>query len=128
MITENYVSYEVAKLLKDKGFDGVCRYYYPDCHTNLVSYVDCRQYNIFNNESCIAPTHQMACKWLREEHNLFIFPFPQMNTNKFWTEIYQLSDNQEWENLYCESIDLQDYSAYEEAVEAALKYCLENLI
>ena len=70
----------------------------------------------------------MACKWLREEHNLFIFPFPQMNTNKFWTEIYQLSDNQEWENLYCESIDLQDYSTYEEAVEAALKYCLENLI
>lgn len=128
MIIENYVSYEVAKLLKDKGFDGVCRYYYPDSHTNLVSYVDCRQFDIFNNESCIAPTLHMACKWLREEHNLFIFPFPQMNTNKFWAEIYQLSDNQEWENLYCESIDLQDYSTYEEAVEAALKYTLKNLI
>ena len=25
MITEDYVSFETAKLLKEKGFDGICR-------------------------------------------------------------------------------------------------------
>ena len=28
MITEDYVSFEVAKLLRDKGFDAKCIYYY----------------------------------------------------------------------------------------------------
>jgi hypothetical protein len=51
-----------------------------------------------------------------------------MNTNKFWVEIFQLSDSQEWVNLYCESIELQDYQTQEEACEAGIKYCFENLI
>lgn len=29
MIQESYCSYEVAKLLEEKGFDGDCDYYYP---------------------------------------------------------------------------------------------------
>ena len=110
-IKEDYCSREIYMLLIKKGFDG-------EIHTS------------FDDEGYTQPsiTLQMAMKWLKEVHNLFVFPFPQMNTNKFWTEIYQLSDNQQWENLYCESINLQDYPTYEQACEAAIKYCLENLI
>ncbi len=122
MITEDYVSFEVAKLLKEKGFVTPCDWLY--CSDGTFGHRN----SLLDKEMFPAPTHQMAMKWLREEHNLFIFPFPQINTNKFWAEIYQLSDNKEWKNLYCESIDLQNYPTYEEAVEAALKYCLENLI
>ena len=142
MITEDYVSFETAKLLHSCGF------WSDEC----VALYDCGNNNEFVRDDAIfqngaedyleyengeewrrfgyylAPTLQMAMKWLREVHNLFIFPFPQRNTNKFWTEIFQLSDNQEWENLYCESIDLQDYQTCEEACEAAIKYCLENLV
>lgn len=129
IIQEDYVSFEVAKLLKEKGFDGQTVRAYNlkkklcKCQCNPGETI-----NSTPNYLIAAPTFQMACKWLREIHNLFIFPFPQRNTNKFWTEIFQLSNNQEWENLYCESIHLQDYSTYEEAVEAALKYTLKNLI
>jgi len=146
MITEDYVSFETAKLLKEKGFPQEYDHYhalvyneedYEDeyevqrmvLETRIVKAGTLSSYPIGVPEpKCYCPTLQTVMKWLREVHNLFIFPFPQMNTNKFWTEIFQLSDNQEWENLYCESIDLQDYSTYEEACEAALKYCLEHLI
>jgi hypothetical protein len=125
MILEDFVSFEIAKLLKEKEFNEICsQYYSSDGRFNMGVYSN---YNI-DDDRFSAPTIQMAMKWLRDAHNLFIFPFPQMNTNKFWSEIYQLSDNQEWVNLYCESIDLLDYSSHEEACEAAIKYCLENLI
>jgi len=128
-ITEDYVSFEIAKLLKEKGFDEPC---YLGYNKNGEYFPTNNRSNsqIVQPDFCFicCPTLQMAMKWLREVYNLFIFPFPQMNTNKFWTEIYQLSDNQEWENIYCESIDLQDYPTYEQAAEAAIKYCLENLI
>ena len=129
MITEDYVSFEVAKLLKEKGFDENCPYiFHKDTNGLMPCNWHIRNSEIDNDWGIALPTLQMAMKWLREVHNLFVFPFPRMNTNKFWAEIYQLSDNQEWENLYCESIDLQEYSTYEEACEAAIKYCLENLI
>ena len=140
MITEDYVSFDTAKLLKEKGFDWLESPFYSeqdrDEWRQKNSYtVPNEEYNPelpFDSETLtmVAPhiSLQMAMKWLREEHNLFVFPFPQMNTDKFWVEIYQLSNNREWINLYCETIDLQDYSSYEDACEAAIKYCLENLI
>ena len=30
MITEDYVSFETAKLLKEKGFDEPCQYFYDN--------------------------------------------------------------------------------------------------
>ena len=129
MIAEDYVSFEVAKLLKEKGFDEETRGYYPIKGDATGRLMFGSEYNHNHSQVQIStPTLQMVMKWLRETHNLFVFPFPQMNTNKFWVEIYQLSDNQEWENLYCESIDLQDYPLYEQACEAAVRYCLKNLV
>lgn len=137
MIQEAYCSKETSKLLKEKGFDIPVNYEYhykitiPQFHRkkhnfNGIEYSNC------SSEWYSAPTHQMAMAWLREVHNLFIFPFPQRNTDRFWVEIYSIDKNKneddKWENLYCETIDLKNYSTYEEAVEAALKYCLKNLI
>ena len=125
MITEDYVSFETAKLLKENGFssDEISCIKVFKGHTYKVHGT-----TIDADEDVTIPTIQLSMKWLRETHNLFVFPFPQMNANKFWVEIYQLSDNKEWENLYCESIDLKDYPLYEQACEAGIKYCLENLI
>ena len=132
-ITEDYVSFETAKLLKEKGFDEECWCWYEEDGYFKDSNDDygfqSNSDHISDDFICSASTLQMAMKWLREVQNLFVFPFPQTNTNKFWAEIYQLSANQEiWENLYCESINLQDYPTYEEACEVAIKYCLEHLI
>jgi hypothetical protein len=73
------------------------------------------------------PTHQMAMAWLREVHNIFIVIEPHMydyineKNSSYVISLWQ-GDN------YSENITSKDYPTYEEAVEAALKYSLENLI
>lgn len=71
MITEDYVSFETAKLLKEKGFNELCRYYYSSKGKMYRTYgLKDRNYTGVNTYS--APTLQMTMKWLREEHNIFI--------------------------------------------------------
>lgn len=69
MITEDFVSFETAKLLKEKGFDGECFSAYNG-NGKLYKFDE----EIDDNTPCWsdAPTLQMAMKWLREEHYLFI--------------------------------------------------------
>ena len=111
-ITEDYVSFETAKLLKEKGFD-----------YQGFDYIDFEGEVIRQDR----PTLQMAMKWLREEKNIFIVIEPHMydyineKNSSYVTSLWQ-GDN------YYENITSKDYPTYEEAVEAALKYALENLI
>ena len=80
MIQEDYVSFEVSKLLKEKGFVGEreigcrCGFYeqnkeYPN-QINLV-YDDLNNSELEWNE-CLRFTHQMVLAWLREEKNIII--------------------------------------------------------
>ena len=138
-ITEDYVSFETAKLLKEKGFDEETAYAYSNNGELLrlnhfgikdLTNTDCNgyatwQFPIEGVASIIsAPTFQMAMKWLREVHNIAI--------NIGWGEI--LEDIFQW---WCIILDQKDgrvlreseyHNTYEEACEAAIKYCLENLI
>ena len=72
-ITDDYVSFEIAKLLKEKGFDELCfALYNPEeeliqCGVKLSNTQVGRVPGSYS-----APTHQMALKWLREVHNIFI--------------------------------------------------------
>ena len=134
MITEDYCSYEVAKLLKEKGFlkeedlrmtQNLSFYDNIGLHHNLNKWYDSLIQDKI--DFIVAPTHQMAMKWLREVHNIFIVIEPHMydyineKNSSYVTSLWQ-GDN------YYENITSKDYPAYEEAVEAALKYSLENLI
>lgn len=112
-ITEDYVSFETAKLLKEKGFNPIeCGMYYSIATGKrttelLTSLIAC-------------PTLQMAMKWLRELHNIAIVVTPSMFWGKYNVSIYKKDNDYPWRFSLCPS--------YEEAVESALKYCLENLI
>jgi hypothetical protein len=128
MITEDYVSFEVAKLLKEKGFDESCGQIYDgegNLNINNCGYINEESPDEYFHS--LAPTHQLAMKWLREEHNIFIVIEPHMydyineKNSSYVTSLWQ-GDN------YYENITSKDYPTYEEAVEAALKYSLENLI
>ena len=134
MITEDYCSYEVAKLLKEKGFlkdvdlritQNLSFYDNIGLHHNLNKWYDSLIQDKI--DFVVAPTHQMAMKWLREAHNIFIVIEPHMydyineKNSSYVTSLWQ-GDN------YYENITSKDYPAYEEAVEAAIKYSLENLI
>lgn len=132
MLEEDYCSFEVAKLLKEKGFDEHCiRHWDCDDHS-LYGYNDIPisnselQANEYNGFS--APSQSMAMKWLREVHKLTFIISPQWaegdmrNPCRWYWEIRGLDDINidVYNNPLC--------NTYEEAVEAALKYSLENLI
>lgn len=123
MLKEDYVSFEVAKLLKEKGFDEPCRsYFISDLGDYRRCAVDITSKNC-SSEQILMPTHQMAMKWLREVHHIiFVFKPSHFSGDEctYWTYERWCGDNFDGEVL--------SFKIYEQAVEAALKYSLENLI
>ena len=110
-MTEDYVSFETAKLLKEKGFDWECktRKFYPE-----------PEYDAESPNGVYAPTLQMAMKWLREVHDAIVNVFYDKDEEKWCAEHYRM--------LIGDYTLIGYYRTYEEACEAAIKYCLENLI
>ena len=123
MITEDYVSFEIAKLLKEKGFDAECDYLYADGKLVRAQGYACNWndgetlFADYKNE-CSAPTLQMTMKWLRE-HNI------ALNVCYFlgmwYYSMYRTDVNSS-------GFTSKDFDTYEQACEAGIKYCLENLI
>lgn len=126
MITEDYVSFEIAKLLKEKGFDEPCLM----CYTSDKKLGNYGHYNSYKNSEVFAltaPTLQMAMKWLREVHNLHC-DIGYDDLDWFWN-ILDVSDSVPVEERPKMIKDgLAGHKTYEKACEAAIKYCLENLI
>ena len=122
-MTEDYVSFETAKLLKEKGFDIPLSYYYNSDGRKgyATSYNWNQTTGDFPDYSC--PTLQMAMKWLREIHNIFI----EISVDEMLKD-----EGYQWALYYNSTKEIRPYSgwgdSYEEACEAAIKYCLENLI
>lgn len=132
MITEDYVSFETAKLLKEKGFDIPLNYFYNSdgrkCYA--TSYNWNQTTGDFQDYSC--PTLQMAMKWLREKHNLSISVFLLNVVDGEYIGYHaDIELMAEWiENLNkFKKVSLsKTFHSYEQACESAVKYCLENLI
>ncbi len=131
MITEDYVSFETAKLLKEKGFNERLCHWYDDeeyLHKNTGLYL-CNSAEL--DGRITAPTLQMTMKWLREVHRIII-AINYANIcglgYKYIAGVIKTKENGEIE----ESDTLLDrcvYNvSYEQACEVAIKYCLENLI
>ena len=126
MIIEDYVSFNVAKLLKEKGFNEACHTFYDNGHKHILKFVQKGLCNnaaiIANNGICVAPTLQMAMKWLREIHGLFIH-IDIIREASCW-----LVDIQDIKGDVAIYPIKDEFPKYEEACKAAIKYCLENLI
>jgi len=116
MITEDYVSFETAKLLKEKGFNEPCSsYFISDNEIGLISVrQDFNDYGVYLS----APTLQMARKWLKEVHDIDVSIVPLRSHKEYLPRIEG--------NIT--SHDATPCKKYEEAAEMAIKYTLENLI
>ena len=135
MITEDYVSFETSKLLKEKGFDTECDYLYVDGELVRARGGACNWNNgetlftDYKNE-CSAPTLQMAMKWLRKEHGLHCHSDYDIVLG-WYCQITSLTETVEYDyeemKHYHPDKD-NGFSSPEEACEAAIKYCLKNLI
>lgn len=127
MINEDYCSYEVAKLLKEKGFNEPTWTRYED--DNEVIFGDKYDWNNSPMGQTSAPTHQLAMKWLREEKNILLYVYPVINLPvKDNNTFYWRWDGKKKRHDAPHIGDRHNYESPEQAVEAALKYVLENLI
>ena len=132
---ENYVSFETAKLLKEKGFDWPCRARY-----GLSGYLYYEKYPIEASgcemHNCIlAPTVQMARNWLETEYRFLFVIYHSLETGnlRFSWRIYQLQPDkrhyvEELKGIGEYYVDGNDCNSHEECCEDAIKFCLENLI
>lgn len=127
MITEDYCSYEVAKLLKDKGFDGLCYCHeFTDYEGNFTTYHTEYPENWNQSEPCVSiPTLGMAMAWLREAHKLHIGIVRGPSGYHITIETIPFGVVK---YITREIVGTPYVDFYEDAVEAALKYTLENLI
>ena len=141
MITEDYVSFETAKLLKEKGFDEHCfciNYPLPEgghhniilpnlLNNSMIPFIDEYKFCRYKEDFITIPTHQMAIKWLREVHNIFI-DICTLNPSAYTYRVCLISDTTGcfYEDYACE--EGERFMSYEEAVEFALDYCLNNIL
>ena len=139
MIVEDYVSFETAKLLKEKGFDESVGFVYSengelmklsDFGVRYLLNSECDDYSHwqFQIEDVVsivsAPTIQMAIKWLRKKHNIHIEDLLlELKAGDYGYAIQDITTRD-----YIATSGNDSYNTPEEACEAAIKYCLKNLI
>lgn len=146
MIEEDYVSFETAKLLKEKGFNEKCNYVYM-WTGNIVaaqyfmegeSFVDnedidaVAKYNEWiiytqGEYAYLCPTIQRAMKWLRKEHFLHVH-IGYDDLDWFWDIMYVSPEVPVEDRPEFVKEGFSRHKEYEDAALEGIKYCLENLI
>lgn len=110
MITESYVSFETAKLLKEAGFDVPCEHWYDE-----EGLRDC-DYKAFQ-----CPTQSLAARWLREVHKIHAFSCIDYGIRKWFYGIAKI-------NAPCAEIGMEMPESYYETSESALEAGLQEAI
>ena len=105
---EQLISFETAKLAKEKGFKRLCDFSYDE--DGMIT-GNCEQaYNF------VAPTQSLLQKWLREKHKIHIELQCDSNYYKYFILIYYKTN--------C-VFSLDDSLIYEEALEIGLQEALK---
>lgn len=119
-IQEDYVSFEEAKLLKEKGFDSNCEFYIGEENILMNDYGERNRNSEFPKDSqyCSAPTCALTIKWIRENFEIDLHAEWSFSENGKRFYVYKI-DGKESEKCYKSS---------EEAESAAILYTLQNLI
>ena len=124
MITEQYVTFETARLLKEAGFNCLVKRYFriPGFSSEPKEMSVLTAMNI-NREprSYSCPTQALAARWLREMHHIFIMSNPMIDG---W--LYDLFDLKKHQYILCNKAAFTEN--YEEAYEAALQEALKLII
>ena len=136
----DFVTFEIAKKLKEKGFyykcvstydkDGMLGdNYIQPTSIRAIGFDELLYSHNVENDGCIdAPTISQVLKWLREEKLILIAlsPTQEYDCNGFigWCATVYKADKQggmSWKEEFY-------YQSYELAALVGIEYCLDNLI
>jgi hypothetical protein len=126
---EQLITFETAKLAKEKGFDEECRHFFevehpdqrPTFHTEYEPYRNSEIINGYGKcdyPMMSAPTQSLLQKWLREVHkiNVLIYMYDEFREDLFSHSITKRNGNK---------FDKFPYKSYEEALEVGLQEALK---
>ena len=130
----DHVTFEIAKKLKEKGFNIPSYFYYRTDDKFLHNAVVGKPlvYNDkIDDEVIIAPTTTQVLKWLRKEKKISIEPGIHCSL-KWVCGIYGFNDGIDDFTPYSNDV-INDtvcilYDSYEQAALAGIEYVLDNLI
>lgn len=118
MIEESYVSRDTARMLKEAGFDEVCRSAYYATGNSAVMY---ERNSMLSPGYVSRPTQALAARWLREEHGMFIEIYHRVTGYGYF--VIKIESN---ELLAIPTIsDKMQFAIYEEAFENALRKAIK---
>jgi hypothetical protein len=130
---EDFVTFEIAKKLKEKGFKNNCISYYDyagDLHYNHESnreiYFCHNKYdNVWHKDLVDAPTISQVLKWLREEKKFHISTKPyHCEDGLMWVyEIRRIEDD-----VIIVEVTKAGFLKEEQAALVGIEYVLNNLI
>ena len=121
---EQLISFETAKLAKEKGFD-VPTLYGCNEQGELLEYFTYASYSpgepeirideFINKWEYQLPTQSLLAKWLREKHNIHLIAYKNINI-----------DGYDWCYITTDGItNINSYKTYEEAYEIGLQEALK---
>lgn len=135
------VSFETAKLAKEKGFKKKSRksYKQPVVTKRGTDIKEARDYKLMNtdnaytsiteisypNEDFYAPTQAVLQKWLREVHDIYVEPLIDPFAGDFWYNLKAFKKNKE--KAYKNDLSNNNYNTWEEALEAGLQEALKQI-
>ena len=145
------VSFSIAKLLKEKGFDELCSHAYKEVESPILYIHQDKKYNNsfkkewqntvrknsnMNNATInrySAPTIGEVVMWLYDNHRIYIHISPHgeeedlLEDCKWWFSVYK---NKLYNLVGGSKVTkgIEDFGSLTEAYEAAIKYTLNNLI
>lgn len=114
------VTLEIAKLLKEMGFDKVMKYHYPDLDVNKQKVCICIDWNKFtdmsgDSEYYSAPTIAEVVMWIYEKYDIWV----GVSINRD-----HIRDRVRFKN----NLQTNEYFTPTEAYIEAIIYTLKNLI
>ena len=127
---EDYVSFDTAKMLKNKGFDEFCRYTYMENENSVGITVSTN--SKLPKEVYSMPTLWEAQKYLREKHNCYI----QITYEAYKTGVnylvqvlfYELNDDDCWSNKSTGKYgDNAEFDSFEDALSFGILEALKRI-
>jgi hypothetical protein len=125
-MNEDFVPFELAVKLKEKGFNYPCIGHYFNNQLYIAHYQNAFHSN--NDESVDAPTISQVLKWLREKKNILVCVLPTgwnhaKECSLYYYVVYDTS-NYYWKR----EVYQQSFETYKETELAGIEYVLDNWI
>lgn len=122
MTKEDYVSLEVAKMMKEKGFNEKCRYVYNTDHIGITI----EKINSELPNGCFSmPTLYEAQKWLWYNYNINVSVFILSPFKEPYKFLFIIQRCKETKDDYSNIISSKPISNYEEALKYGILEALK---